>query len=106
MALEAASKAFRASTVCAEAVPANRMNSPARMQNLRAIRFPRSHKFNRKNQSFISNLTSRMGTLIHPWPPIRTAPIWQTNWTEYGRSVQPSPQKFAAQVLSHFADYI
>jgi hypothetical protein len=52
MALEAASKAFRASAVCAEAVPANSMSSPARMQSLRAIRFPRSHKFIGKTKEF------------------------------------------------------
>ena len=44
MALPAASKAFRGSTDCAEAVPANKMSSPRRKHSFRAIRIPHSRK--------------------------------------------------------------
>src|SRR5450755_2588837 len=52
IAFEAASKAFRASTICADAVPANRRNSPMRMHGLRHICFPHFQKINgRTNDS-------------------------------------------------------
>src|SRR5690348_1152560 len=46
MALADASRAFRASTLCAGAVPANSRNSPTRMQDLRAIVCSHSQKIN------------------------------------------------------------
>src|SRR6266700_5818479 len=50
MALTEPSKAFRASTVCAGAVPANRMKSPMRMHSFRAIPFPHSQKINLRTE--------------------------------------------------------
>src|SRR4029077_10598817 len=66
IALVAASKAFLASTVCAEAVPANRMISTTRMHVFRVIRFPHSQKFslNINNLDFWDEIQDG-----HPYTP-------------------------------------
>src|ERR1700730_8073341 len=65
MALVAASKTFRASTVCAGALPANRRISPARMHGFR-IGVPYFQTINGRLKNRVPVQTYRMRTLIHP----------------------------------------
>src|SRR4029077_10487038 len=73
MALADASRALRASTLCAGAVPASTRNSPTRMQNFRAIRCPHSQKINLRTKGLDFTFNIPNGHTYTPEVP-RTEP--------------------------------